>query len=208
VSGRGVPLEDRHHRWLGSFVDEQKALLLQDWIKPVLRDTYTQSYIHAQECDARQLLNRIIYDDMKMYLEGDILYKVDRASMAASLEVRVPILNKNMLDFATALPMSLKLNGLTGKYLFKKSMSRVLPTEIIKRRKKGFNMPVAHWLNGELRELLTDMLSEERINRQGLFNYTYVKQLMDNHFAYRRDHRKELWTLLMYQLWHHRYLEA
>lgn len=208
LAGRGVPLQARHHRWLGSFVDEEKSLLLQDWFKPVLRDTYSQAYAHARECDARLPLNQTLYNDMKMYLEGDILYKVDRASMAASLEVRVPFLNSIVVDFATSLPLELKLRGRTTKFLLKKSMERLLPAEIIKRPKKGFNMPVAHWLTAELRELVLDMLSESRLDRQGFFNYAYVKQLLDEHFARRRDHRKLLWTLLIFQLWYDAYIDC
>ncbi len=206
LSGRGVSLQSRHHRWLGSFVDEEISLLLQDWLKPVLRDTYAQAYIHARECDARLPLNQVLYDDIKMYLEGDILFKVDRASMAASLEVRVPLLNRDLVHFVTELPLELKLRRLTTKYLLKKSMENRLPREIINRPKKGFNMPVAHWLASELRDLVLDMLSEERINRQRLFNYSYVKHLLDEHFSRRRDNRKLLWTLLIFQMWYDRYI--
>ncbi len=206
LSGRGVPLQVRHHRWLGSFVDEEKSLLLQDWLEPVLRDTYAQAYIHARECDARLPLNQILYNDMKMYLEGDILYKVDRASMAASLEVRVPFLNRDVVNFVTQLPLELKLHRLTGKYLLKRSMEQILPRDVIRRPKKGFNMPVAHWLTRELRELVLDLLSEARITRQGFFNYSYIKQLLDEHFARRRDNRKLLWTLLVFQLWYDAYI--
>jgi asparagine synthase (glutamine-hydrolysing) len=208
LAGRGVPLQTRHHRWLGSFVDEEKEQLLQDWFKPVLRQTYTQAYAQARECDARLPLNQILYTDMKLYLEGDILYKVDRASMAASLEVRVPFLNRQVVDFATGLPLELKLHGWTSKYLLKKSMEGLLPAEIIRRPKKGFNMPVAHWLSGELRELVLDMLGPERLRRQGFFNYDYVKQLLADHFAYRRDNRKVLWTLLIFQLWYEAYIDC
>lgn len=207
LAGRGVSLQARHHRWLGSFMDEDKALLLQDWLKPVLRDTYTQAYIHTRECDARLPLNQLLYNDIKMYLEGDILYKVDRASMAASLEVRVPFLNREMVQFATDLPVELKLHRLTTKYLLKKSMKGTLPKEIINRPKKGFNMPVARWLTTELRELVMEMLSEQRIRRQGFFNYAYVRQLLDQHFSQQRDNRKALWTLLIFQLWYDRYIE-
>lgn len=207
LAGRGVPLQARHHRWLGSFVDDEKEQLLQAWLKPVLRNTYTEAYRHAQECDADLMLNQILYSDMKLYLEGDILFKVDRASMASSLEVRVPFLNRQMLRFAAELPLEMKLHRLTGKYLLKKSVSHLLPKEIIQRRKKGFNMPVAHWITSELRELTLDMLSRERIERQGLFQYAYVKQLLDEHFSHQRDNRKLLWTLLMFQLWYGRYME-
>jgi asparagine synthase (glutamine-hydrolysing) len=208
LSGRGVPLQARHHRWLGSFTDEEKLLLLQDWTRPVLRDTYQQAYAHARECDAHLALNQILYDDMKLYLESDILCKVDRASMAASLEVRVPFLNRDVVDFVTALPFQLKLRGLTTKYILRKSMADRLPHAIIARRKKGFNMPVARWIGGELRELVLDMFSEQRLSAQGFFNYPYVKRLLDEHLAHRQDHRKLLWTLLVFQMWYSSYINV
>jgi asparagine synthase (glutamine-hydrolysing) len=208
LSGRGVPLQARHHRWLGAFVDEQKAELLQDWIKPVLPDTYSVSYAHAQRCDAHQPLNQLLYNDVKTYLEGDILYKVDRSSMAASLEVRVPLLNPLVVDLAMRLPFSLKLKGFTGKYLLKKTMARYLPREIIQRPKKGFNMPVARWFHDDLRPLLLDMLAGERLRRQGFFEAAFVQRLLDDHLSHRRDQRKELWTLLIFQLWYDQYVSA
>jgi asparagine synthase (glutamine-hydrolysing) len=206
ISGRGVPLHTRHHRWLGSFVDEEKTGLLQDWIKPVLRETFAQAYVHAQTCDAHEPLNQVLYDDVKMYLEGDILYKVDRASMASSLEVRVPFLNRDVVDFATQLPLDLKLHRLTTKYLLKKSVEHLLPDQIINRPKKGFNMPVADWLGEELHELVQDMFSQDFVRRQGLFNHGFIERLLSEHLAHRRDNRKSLWTLLMFQLWYHAYV--
>jgi asparagine synthase (glutamine-hydrolysing) len=208
LSGRGVPLEARHHRWMGSFVDEEKAQLFQDWVKPVLGETYARAYEHARACDARLPLNRILYDDMKLYLEGDILLKVDRASMAVSLEARVPFLNRRVVEFASALPLELKLHRLTGKYLLKRAMADLLPAAVVNRSKQGFAMPVAHWLGGELKELVSDMLAPDRIRRQGLFESTYVSRLLADHLAHRSDNRKQLWTLLMFQLWHVRYLEG
>jgi asparagine synthase (glutamine-hydrolysing) len=206
LAGRGVPLQARHHRWLGSFIDEEKAQLLQGWIQPVLRDTYAQAYQYARECDAQTPLNKILYDDTRMYLEGDILFKVDRASMATSLEVRVPLLNRDVVDFASELPLDLKLHRLTGKYLLKRCMSNRLPKDILYRRKKGFNMPVAHWLTGDLRELLLDMLSESTLQAQGFFNQAYIHTLLDAHFAHHKDNRKLLWTLLMFQMWYKSYI--
>jgi len=207
LAGRGVPLIARHQRWLGSFVDEEKNILLQDWIKPVLRDTYYQSYKYAQDCDAQEPLNQILFNDLKTYLEGDILYKVDRASMAASLEVRVPFLNREMVQFTNDLPLNLKLNHLTGKFLLKKTMHNKLPEEIIQRPKKGFNMPVAYWLSRDLKEIMLDMLSESFMKRQDLFCIPYVHQLIQEHFEHRKDNRKLLWTLLMFQFWYRTYIE-
>jgi asparagine synthase (glutamine-hydrolysing) len=207
LAGRGVPLIARHQRWLGSFVDEEKNLLLQDWVKPVLRETYYQSYAYARESDAKEPLNQILFNDLKTYLEGDILYKVDRASMAASLEVRVPLLNREVVHFANNLPLNLKLHNLTGKFLLKKTMQGRLPDDIIQRSKKGFNMPVAYWLSGDLKELMLDLLSESFIERQGLFSFPFIEQLLEDHFHKRKDNRKLLWTLLMFQMWYQNFIE-
>lgn len=207
LAGRGVPLIARHQRWLGSFVDEEKGQLLQNWIKPVLRETYHQSFQYIRECDAQEPLNKVLYNDMKTYLESDILYKVDRASMAASLEVRVPLLNREVVRFANNLPLNLKLHNLTGKFLLKKTMQGKLPNEIIQRSKKGFNMPVAYWLSGDLKTFTLDMLSESFINRQGLFSYFFIQNLLDDHLQKRKDNRKLLWTLLMFQIWYQNYIE-
>jgi asparagine synthase (glutamine-hydrolysing) len=208
LSGRGVPLEDRHHRWMGSFTDEEKTRLLADWVKPVVGDSYAEAYRHARDCDARSMVNRVMYDDLKLYLESNILFKVDRASMAASLEVRVPFLNREVVAFAAALPVELKLHRLTGKYLLKRAMRGRLPAEVISRSKKGFGMPVAHWLLGELKPLVTDYLSPDRIRRQGLFNEHAVTSLLEDHLSKRRDNRKLLWTMLVFQLWAERYLDG
>jgi len=141
-----------------------------------------------------------------MYLEGNILYKVDRASMANSLEVRVPLLNRDVVNFAMQLPFNLKLHKFTSKYILKKAVINILPKNIINRSKKGFNMPVAYWLNTDLKPLLLDMLSDQHIKDQGLFNQKYINELLYEHQARQKDNRKLLWTLLMFQIWHKSYI--
>jgi asparagine synthase (glutamine-hydrolysing) len=127
--------------------------------------------------------------------------------MAASLEVRVPFLNREVVQFTNDLPLNLKLHNLTGKFLLKKTMQKRLPREIIQRPKKGFNMPVANWLSRDLKEIMLDMLSESCIKRQDLFSSAYIHQLTQEHFEHRKDNRKLLWTLLMFQLWYRTYIE-
>jgi asparagine synthase (glutamine-hydrolysing) len=206
LDGEGRSLLERHHSWLGSFTDQEKKSLLKKELHPALGNTFEPTYQHSKNCLAENDLNQILYNDLKMYLEGDILFKVDRASMANSLEVRVPFLNRRILDLAMNLPLDLKLNRLTGKYLLKKTMASVLPDEIIYRQKKGFNIPIAHWLAGDLRPLLMDLLSSARIKAQGLFDSSYIETLLQEHFSRKRDHRKLLWTLLSFQLWHQKYI--
>jgi asparagine synthase (glutamine-hydrolysing) len=206
LDGEGRPLLERHHQWLGSFTDPEKRNLFKEELHPALGDTFEQSYQHDKNCSTKNDLNRILYNDLKMYLEGDILFKVDRASMANSLEVRVPFLNKSVVAMAMSLPLDLKLNRLTGKYLLKKTMASILPDKIINRPKKGFNIPIAEWLAGDLRPLLMDLLSSARLKRQGLFNAPFIETLLKEHFSRKKDHRKLLWTLLVFQLWHQKHI--
>jgi asparagine synthase (glutamine-hydrolysing) len=205
-SARGAPVSVRHHQWLGSFTPAEKRDLLEPWARVEERDTFEIVSRHQRQCSADEAINRLLYWDMKLYLEGDILQKVDRASMACSLEVRVPLLNHAFVEWATTVPHDLKLKGLTTKYLFRKAMEGILPPAITRRRKKGFNMPVATWLAGPLRELLEDTLAEHRLRSDGFFEARTVRRLLDEHYSRRADHRKLLWTLLVFQLWHDRFL--
>lgn len=205
ISGRGVPPIIRHHRWLGSFTPEQKKELVEPWVQLQEKDTYDICYEHLRVCRAKEATNQILYADMKLYLEGDILPKVDRASMANSLEVRVPFLNHTLVEYVAALPHALKLHGFTTKFLLRECLHGRVPENILKRGKKGFGMPVAKWLTGPLRPLAEDMLSESRLKRDGFFKPAYVRRLLDDHLAGRADQRKLLWTLLAFQLWFDRW---
>lgn len=202
ISGRGLPLGVRHHQWLGSFTQDQKHELLMPWAYVSDRDTFEVVSAHQQRNSARDSINQLLYWDMKMYLEGDILQKVDRASMASSLEVRVPLLNHTFVEWATTVPHDLKLHRLTTKHLFRRSLRRVLPDLVVRRRKKGFNMPVAKWLSGPLRDLAEEMFSETRLRRDGFFRPSAVRSLLTDHYSRRVDNRKLLWTLLVFQLWY------
>jgi asparagine synthase (glutamine-hydrolysing) len=206
ISGRGVPVASRHHRWLGSFTPEQKRDLFVPELQQEEVDTYEVAYEHQRFCDAEQTLNQVLYMDVKLYLEGDILTKVDRASMANSLEVRVPLLNHGLAEYVAEVPQELKLRGLTSKFLLKKAMEGLLPKEILNRKKKGFNVPVAYWINAGLKELVRDQFEESKIKREGFFNPTYVQHLLTEHADGTRDHRKLIWTLLVFELWYEKYM--
>ena len=205
ISGQDIPTIERHHLWLGSFTPSQKLQLLQDWAQLEERETYRTAIEHLQASGAQELINQVLYCDMKLYLEGDILVKVDRASMANSLEVRVPLVNNTLVEYVTAIPHGLKLHRMTRKYIMRKSLRGLLPDNILRRSKKGFNIPVAKWLLGPLRPLAEEMFSEERLKREGFFQPAYVRGLLNEHLAGRRDNRKPLWTLLVFQLWHERW---
>jgi asparagine synthase (glutamine-hydrolysing) len=206
LQGHNLPPYSRHQFWMGSFTPQQKALLLNPALDLPERTEAEPIWRHWQACPADDLINKVFYCDLKLYLEGDILAKVDRASMANSLEVRVPLLNAKLLDFSAGLARHYKVGWLTTKYLLRRAMQDLLPPAIVRRRKKGFNMPVAKWLSGPLKPLATDLLAPDRLRRHGLFDPGYVQTLLQEHLTQRQDHRKLLWTLLAFELWYEAWL--
>jgi asparagine synthase (glutamine-hydrolysing) len=202
------PTHIRHHLWLGNFRQDELARLLTPEVQAEMDGSDPMEPVHNYNanCKARNDLNRVLYLDMKLYMESDILVKVDRASMANSLEVRVPLLNRVFVDYVTRLPLDMKLHRFTRKYIFREALKGKLPKEIVEREKHGFGMPVSKWLRGDLKELAQDLFSETRIRRDGLFRPEYVGNLLNNHLAGRQDNRKPLWTLLVFQLWYDRYI--
>jgi asparagine synthase (glutamine-hydrolysing) len=150
--------------------------------------------------------NRTIAAYMRGYLQEDILVKVDRASMAASLEVRSPFLDPHLIAFLGAVPPSLKLRGMTRKYLLRELMRGRLPDALIDRPKHGFGVPLNKWLGTSLAELLADYLSPSRLRTQGIFDHRTVTKLVQDHLEGRRANGQQLWPLLLFQLWHQRWL--
>ncbi|MFP4280846.1 MAG: XrtA/PEP-CTERM system amidotransferase [Halochromatium sp.] len=153
---------------------------------------------HAARAPVNDSLSLVQYLDLKTYLPGDILTKVDRASMAHALEVRVPILDHPLVEWISGLPPTLKIRDGEGKYLLKKAMQPYLPNEIMYRRKKGFSVPVAEWFRGPLRERLREQVLGERMHDSGLFDMVFLQQLVDQHVDGARDHSPALWSLLMF----------
>ncbi|HAT32731.1 MAG TPA: asparagine synthetase B [Janthinobacterium sp.] len=154
---------------------------------------------HALASPATDALSRIQYLDMKTYLPGDILTKVDRASMAHGLEVRVPLLDHRLVEWISGLPSELKLRGGVGKYIFKKALRPYLPDEILYRGKMGFSLPLAQWFRGPLRERLRQRLLGPTLAETGMFNQAFLRELLEQHQSGRRDHSAALWSLLMFE---------
>jgi asparagine synthase (glutamine-hydrolysing) len=152
------------------------------------------------------LLSRLMRVDQKTYLPDAMLTKVDRASMAASLEVRVPLLDHRVVEFSAALPESFKYKSGTGKYLLKKLLAKYLPIELFERPKMGFGVPIDRWLRFELKNLLLDYLSAERLEREGFFNADLVEKKVKEHLDGRTNHQYRLWSLLMWEMWKERWL--
>jgi asparagine synthase (glutamine-hydrolysing) len=205
VAGAGQPLGDRHRRWMGAFTPEGVDALLQPALAAPAGELDAVAR-HLAELPLRDPLSQVLYLDMKLYLENDILVKLDRASMMASLEARVPLLNADFVEHVTRLPLSLKLRGARSKFLLRRALRGILPDAILDRPKKGFGIPVARWFRGPLRELLLDTLAPERLGRHGFFRAAEVERLLAEHLDGRADRRKELWTLFCFQRWYDHHL--
>ncbi|HEY9715336.1 MAG TPA: asparagine synthase C-terminal domain-containing protein, partial [Chroococcales cyanobacterium] len=200
----------RHLRWMGSIPhEEHRSLLRPELYSADAADSQSciekalgaSNFTSARGIATRDLVDTVMQLDMHMYLPDDLLVKSDRASMAASLEVRLPFLAFPLVEFALSLPSDYKVRGLTTKYLLKKAIAPYLPKRTINRPKKGFGIPVAKWLNNDFRSLVDEFLSKRFIERQGIFQWQYISTLVDEHTAGRVDRRKELWTILMFQRW-------
>lgn len=197
----------RNQRWLGAFDKAERAGLFNEHIRTTIENLNEfediDRYLGGLSTD--DYYDQLTYLYLRTYMMDDILVKVDRASMYNSLEVRAPFLDTAVVEFLVNLPLSFKLHGFTTKHLLKRLMENKLPRDIVYRKKKGFGIPLAEWLSNELKPMALDLLSEERLNQQGLFNVAYTKTLLDDHFSARRDNRKPIWTLLIFQMWYDRW---
>lgn len=156
--------------------------------------------------ESNEVMNKFLYTDMKTSLVWDMLTKVDRMSMANSLEVRVPLLDHKLVEFMLRLPSRHKVQGLTLKVLLKQALYGIVPQGILQRPKAGFHVPVAQWIKGELRDVIGDYLSPARLKREGYFDPQFVQGLVDDHLKMRADYSREIWGLLMFEIWRENYL--
>jgi asparagine synthase (glutamine-hydrolysing) len=189
-----------HYLWRVVFREARKAALLQPDLFAALTDTYDTHEPHYRAGVRFDPLTRFQYTDANVYLPDQALARVDRLSMAHSLEVRVPLLSTSIIEFAFSLPGRLKAPGYRPKKLLRDAMADVLPGEIVGMRKKGFNAPLPQWLTGTLRPLVEEYLSRETVQRQGYFSPDQVDEVVRLHMA-GADHGREVWILLMFSMW-------
>jgi len=174
-----------------------------------LRDPLSQWQRLYDEAPAKDRLSRLLYLDTKTYLNGDILTKVDRMSMATSLEVRVPMLDHEFVEWVTSLPVEWKFRAGARKQILKRLAERVgIPAEVIHRRKQGFQLPLVEWMRGELKARFWNVLLEPRTLQRGYFKPVAVKALIDEHVQGRRNRSGLLWRMLALEMWHRNFLEA
>jgi|Deesub1362B_J571_1020462.scaffolds.fasta_scaffold00002_795 asparagine synthase (glutamine-hydrolysing) len=206
ISGIDYPPEVANYIWWGAYNPEIRQQLLAG-SHPSPEDPYSPVYYHLNSCRAPDELTRLTYLDLKLYLQDDLLVKVDRMSMANSLEIRVPFLDHEFVEFVEQIPSSLKLKGLTTKYILKKAMAPLLPREILSRRKIGFDIPLGAWIKTELKDFVLDTLSSEALKKHGLFNQKFINKILSEHLDGKHNHRQLLWPLIIFQFWHNYYLE-
>ncbi len=201
---------DRYLDSVSVFTRLNKESLYTDGFREQLRDgDWVTKCFHklAAKVGTGNSLDRLLYLDSKTYLPGDIMTKVDRMSMAVSLEARAPLLDHKLIDFVTHIPASMKLAGVETKHILKRAVSDLVPKEILNRPKQGFGVPVQEWINQQLRGRMQETLSDSRTRQRGYVNPAYLNVLLDEHERGRRDHSVSLWALLMLELWHRQFVD-
>jgi asparagine synthase (glutamine-hydrolysing) len=202
--GAHLPPLERHHSWKEIFSADARAELTgrRSGFDPV--DLYRERFA---ETEGAELLARLQDVDLGIYLVDDLLVKTDRASMAHSLEARVPFLDPAVTNLALALPTRHRVRRLRKKVLLRKAVAPLVPERIVRGKKRGFSIPAAAWLRGDLEPFARGMLSAETLSRQGFFRPEAVTALIDRHVAGKEDLSRQLWGLLAFTLWHERHVE-
>lgn len=205
-AARLSPLE-RHYAWKSVFTPEERSALLRPERRAALDPLAILGPPYAASEGADELA-RVMGVDLAVFLVDDMLVKTDRASMAHSLEARVPILDQVVAELALALPSRLKVRGLAKKRLLRQAVSPLLPREVLEGKKRGFSAPVGAWLRGELEPLMKEVLLPANLHRQGFFRPDAAARLIDDHVARRADNSRKIWALLTFGLWFDRYAEG
>jgi asparagine synthase (glutamine-hydrolysing) len=190
---------------------ERDMPLLSDEFRGVLSSGDNPQSVmqrYFEQAPAKDPVSQMLYVDTKTYMVADVLTKVDRMSMATSLEVRVPILDHLFVEWATGLPAEWKIRNGQQKYILRKLAEKIgVPREVLHRPKQGFALPLVHWIRHELKDLINTILLEARTLQRGYFQERGIRQLLEEHFSGRRNHSGRIWRLLVFELWHRNYLE-
>ena len=204
-----LDFEDRYLGYGTYFSDDMKRRLYTDEWRAITRDydAYAAHRAYFARVSDAAPLNRLLYVDLKTFLPCLNLMTTDKTSMAANLEVRVPFLNREMIEMAARMPPRLKLHGLKRKYVLKRALEGVLPHDVIWRRKAGFGAPIRSWLRGPLKPLISDLLSEDAVKRRGLFRPNEVKHVVNANFSGREDYNLQVFQLLGLELWHRTFID-
>ncbi len=203
LRGLDYPEAVRHQVWIGSFTPpEQRFLFLPGTVTADISDVYELTARLYRDAKSLNPLDKAIYIYARTYMTDDILTKVDRASMANSLEVRAPFLDTEFAAFAAGIPASFKLKNFTAKWILKDALRGKLPDETLTKSKQGFAVPVAQWLKEDLKPLMMDAFSKTKIEREGIFDHSYIERLVREFLSNKNDTRKEIWALFMFEMWY------
>jgi asparagine synthase (glutamine-hydrolysing) len=208
---RSAALPERE-RYLGFgtyFTEDQKRELYSGAMREAASDfdPYREHLKYFDRVAAQDFVNQMLYVDLKTFLPCLNLTYTDKTSMAASTEVRVPLLDHELVELAARIPARLKLKGLTGKHILKRAAEAWLPPEIISRKKAGFSAPIRAWLVRDLREMVEDLLSESNVKGRGYFDYSVVRRLIDENLSGREDNSLKVFQLLTLELWHRAFMD-
>lgn len=205
-----LDFQDRYLGYETYFTDEAKARLYADDLREATKgiDAYAAHRGYFARARNAAPLNQLLYVDMKTFLPCLNLMTTDKTSMAVNLEVRVPFLNREMLQLAARMPPDLKLKGLKRKYILKKAAEKLLPREVVWRKKAGFGAPIRSWLRGPLRPMIDDLLSEATVKRRGLFRPAEVRRIIETNLSGREDYNLHVFQLLNLELWHRQFIDG
>jgi asparagine synthase (glutamine-hydrolysing) len=204
-----LPKVERYMHWISVFDSQRKHELYSDEFARETQAERAARFIEPWFVNANGagLLDATLLADTMTYLPNDLLVKVDIATMAVSLEARSPFLDHHVIEFAASLPEHFKLRGLTKKYLLKRVLRQLLPSENLDRRKMGFGVPIGHWFRGSLESFVREALLSEKALNRGLFKPEAVQRLVEQHVSGAQNHEHRLWTLLMLELWFQRFID-
>jgi asparagine synthase (glutamine-hydrolysing) len=210
LSVASLPPVERYARWVGVFAPELKSeIYSRDFAAQIAAHNSLNVLKNWFERGGNRLgiVDKTMFVDQQTYLPNDLLVKVDIASMAVSLEARSPFLDHKVIEFAAGLPENLKLKGAENKHLLKRAAARIVPPEVLYRRKMGFGVPVGKWMRGEMKNFVREILLGEKAQKRGFFAPQAVRQLVEQHASGEKDFTQQLWTLLMLELWFERFID-
>jgi asparagine synthase (glutamine-hydrolysing) len=203
VEGGAVDPSLQHTRWMMFLNSSEKKSLYRSDLRATLCDHLTTDLFHAyfEKANCFDPLSQQQYVDIKTYLADDILTKVDRMSMAVSIEARVPLLDYHIVEFALNLPAHMKLHGARTKSILRQAVKNLVPHAVLGKPKEGFSIPMKHWLCSSLKPMMLDLLSKNPLQKHGYFNHQVVAGWIQEHLDGRVNHSHRLWALMVFELW-------
>ena len=208
LEGTELPENLHHTRWMIFLSEFEKNSMYTDSLlgQIDLERSYEVILNHFERTSYSDHLDRELYVDFKTYLCDDILVKVDRMSMANSLEARVPFLDHGVVELAFSIPADLKMKNYKRKYILKKAMEGIVPSEILHKKKQGFSIPIKNWLKKELKPMMHDVLNKDSIERDGLFKWEHINGMINDHQSGKGNNSHKLWALMVFKMWQSNYM--